>query len=105
VGGPPEINSHQRGYEDEAYNPDSQLQMLPLSIVPEHLYPWLGIGPGITIALLGLHMLRRLLSHPPSEGPLVNRWLPMASATVITCLGIGMIAQALLAVGVIHVRL
>ena len=28
-------------------------------IVPDHLYPWLGIASGLTIAFLGLYMLRR----------------------------------------------
>jgi len=48
---------------------------------------------------------RRMLSRLPSEGPLINRWLPAASATAITCLGVGIAAQALLTMGVIHVKL
>jgi hypothetical protein len=47
---------------------------------------------------------RRLLARLPSDGPLINRWLPTASATAMTCLGIGIAAQALLSMGVIHIQ-
>src|ERR1019366_5650870 len=38
-------------------------------IVPDHLYPWLGIASGLTIAFLGLYMLRRrLIGHAHAHG-------------------------------------
>jgi ABC-type nickel/cobalt efflux system permease component RcnA len=38
-------------------------------IVPDRLYPWLGIGSGATVALLGLYMLRyRYAGHGHAQG-------------------------------------
>ena len=37
-------------------------------IVPDHLYPWLGVASGLIIAFLGLYMLRRRLAgHQHAE--------------------------------------
>ncbi len=44
-------------------------------VVPDHLYPWLGIGSGLTIALLGLYMLgRRYAGHGHSHGHHHHTW-------------------------------
>ena len=54
----------------------------------------------IAIGLVAVYA-RRILSHLPSEGPVVSRWLPMASAAAITCLGFGIMVQALMTAGLI----
>jgi ABC-type nickel/cobalt efflux system permease component RcnA len=48
---------------------------------------------------------RRVLSKRRWDGPLVHRWLPMTSATIITILGIGITMRALVAAGIVQVRL
>jgi ABC-type nickel/cobalt efflux system permease component RcnA len=72
------------------------------------LYLIVAFSLGLAAVLISIGMItvyaRRLLTRLPSDGPLINRWLPAASATAITCLGIGIAAQALLATGVLHGR-
>jgi ABC-type nickel/cobalt efflux system permease component RcnA len=84
------------------------LSAIALHRVAFGLYLIVAFSLGLAIVLISIGLVtvyaRRLLSQIPSDGPLVNRWLPMASATVITCLGVGIAAQALLTLGVIHVR-
>lgn len=46
----------------------------------------------------------RLLSRVRFEGPLVSRWLPMASAATITVLGFGITWRGLLSAGMVHLR-
>ena len=90
------------------------------SLVPEQLYPWLGLLSGITIAGLGCSMLLRQLigaasghshgmdglhgrhplpgSAPASQavaGPLARRWLLVASSLLITALGVIIVVRAL----------
>ena len=84
------------------------LSAVALHRVAFGLYLIVAFSLGLAVVLISIGLVtvyaRRLLSQLPSDGPLVNRWLPMASATVITCLGLGIAAQALLTLGVIHVR-
>jgi ABC-type nickel/cobalt efflux system permease component RcnA len=84
------------------------LSAIALHRVAFGLYLIVAFSLGLAIVLISIGLVtvyaRRLLSQLPSDGPLVNRWLPMASATVITCLGLGIAAQALVTLGVIHVR-
>jgi len=73
------------------------------------LYLIVAFSLGLAAVLISIGMItvfaRRLLARVPSDGPLIRRWLPMASAVVITCLGAGIIGQALTAMGVVHLRL
>jgi ABC-type nickel/cobalt efflux system permease component RcnA len=84
------------------------LSAIALHRVAFGLYLIVAFSLGLAVVLISIGLVtvyaRRLLSQLPSEGPLVNRWLPMASATVITCLGVGIAAQAVITLGVIHVR-
>ena len=85
------------------------LSAISLHRVAFGLYLIVAFSLGLAAVLISIGMItvyaRRMLSRLPSEGPLINRWLPAASATVITCLGIGIAAQALFTVGVIHMKL
>jgi ABC-type nickel/cobalt efflux system permease component RcnA len=84
------------------------LSAISLHRVAFGLYLIVAFSLGLAVVLISIGLVtvyaRRLLSHLPSDGPLFNRWLPMASATVITCLGVGIVAQALLTLGAIHLR-
>jgi ABC-type nickel/cobalt efflux system permease component RcnA len=46
----------------------------------------------------------RMMSRLPFEAPLIQRWLPMASAVMISALGCGIAARGLLAAGILHIR-
>ena len=85
------------------------LSAVSLHRVAFGLYLILAFSVGLAAVLITIGLVtvyaRRLLSVLPTDGPLVNRWLPMASATAITCLGVGIVFNALLAAGMIHVRL
>jgi ABC-type nickel/cobalt efflux system permease component RcnA len=85
------------------------LSAISLHRVAFGLYLIVAFSLGLALVLISIGMVtvyaRRLLCRLPSDGPLLNRWLPTASATVITCLGVGIAAQALLTMGVIHMKL
>lgn len=73
------------------------------------LYLIVAFSLGLASVLISIGMItvyaRRLLSKLPSDGPLIHRWLPTASAAAIMCLGVGIAVQALLTMGAIHVKL
>jgi ABC-type nickel/cobalt efflux system permease component RcnA len=85
------------------------LSAISLHRVAFGLYLIVAFSFGLAVVLISIGMItvyaRRMLSRLPTEGPLINRWLPAASATAITCLGIGIAAQALLGMGLIHIQL
>jgi len=84
------------------------LSAISLHRVAFGLYLIVAFSLGLAADLISIGMVtvyaRRLLARLPTEGPLINRWLPTASAAAITCLGVGIAAQALLAMGVIHIQ-
>ena len=84
------------------------LSAISLHRVAFGLYLIVAFSLGLAAVLISIGMVtvyaRRLLARLPTEGPLINRWLPTASAAAITCLGVGIAAQALLAMGVIHIQ-
>ena len=47
----------------------------------------------------------RMMSQLPFEAPLVQRWLPMASALMISALGCGIAVRGLMAAGIMHIRM
>ncbi len=57
----------------------------------------------ITIGILMVYT-RRLMSRFQGEGPFIQRWLPLASAAVITVFGLGLTVQALIAAGIVQIR-
>jgi len=57
----------------------------------------------ITIGVLMVYA-RRLMSRFHGDGPLIQRWLPLASSAAITVFGLSIAAQALIAAGIIQIR-
>ena len=47
----------------------------------------------------------RMMSRLPFEAPLIQRWLPMASALMISVLGCGIAVRGLMAAGIVHLRM
>jgi hypothetical protein len=45
------------------------------------------------------------MSRVPLEGPLIQRWLPVASAAMITTLGCVIAVRALMAAGIVQIRI
>jgi hypothetical protein len=45
------------------------------------------------------------MSQLPFEAPLIQRWLPMASALMISALGCGIAVRGLMAAGIVHIRM
>jgi len=64
---------------------------------------------GLAAVLIAMGMITvyagRLMSRLHLEGPLVQKWLPMGSAAVITFLGFGMTLRSLTTAGLLHVRI
>jgi ABC-type nickel/cobalt efflux system permease component RcnA len=65
------------------------------------------VGLATVLIAIGLLMVyaRRFMSRFQGEGLLITRWLPLTSAAIITVLGMAMVMQALVAVGILHIRL
>jgi nickel/cobalt transporter (NicO) family protein len=84
------------------------LSAISLHRVAFGLYLIVAFSLGLAAVLISIGMVtvyaRRLLARLPSDGPLINRWLPTASAAAITCLGAGIAVQAVLATGVLHIQ-
>lgn len=63
---------------------------------------------GLAAVLIAMGFLAvyagRLMSRLPFEAPLIERWLPMASAVMISVLGCGITARGLMAAGILHIR-
>jgi ABC-type nickel/cobalt efflux system permease component RcnA len=85
------------------------LSAISLHRVAFGLYLIVAFSLGLAAVLISIGMItvyaRRLLAQLPTDGPLINRWLPTASAAAITCLGVGIAAQAMAAMGLIHIQL
>jgi nickel/cobalt exporter len=65
------------------------------------------VGLATVLIVIGLLMVyaRRFMSRFQGERLLITRWLPLTSAATITVLGMAMVMQALVAAGVLHIRL
>jgi len=64
-------------------------------------------GLAAVLIAIGLAMVyaRHLVSRWQGEGPLIRRWLPMTSALTITAFGLAIAVQALVAAGILQIRL
>jgi ABC-type nickel/cobalt efflux system permease component RcnA len=47
----------------------------------------------------------RLISRLPADGPLIQRWLPIASAAIITTVGCVVVVRGLMAAGIVQIRI
>ena len=65
------------------------------------------VGLAAVLIAIGLAMVyaRHLFSHWQGEGLLITRWLPLTSAVTITVFGMAIAVQALVAAGVLQIRL
>lgn len=65
------------------------------------------VGLAAVLIAIGLVMVyaRRLMSGVHGDGPLLTRWLPLTSAVVVTLLGAVIAVQALVAGGIVQIRL
>ena len=65
------------------------------------------IGLAAVLIAMGLVAVyaRRAISGLRLDGPLVQRWLPLGSAAMITVLGFGIAMRSLVAAGMIHIHL
>ena len=64
------------------------------------------VGLAAVLMAMGLLMVfaRNFMSRFRNEGPLFTRWLPMASAGVMSVLGVGIAAKALLVAGIVQIH-
>ncbi len=85
------------------------LSAISLHRVAFGLYLIVAFSLGLAAVLISIGMAtvfaRRLLSRLPTEGPLIHRWLPAASALAITLLGVGIAGRAIISMGAIHLKL
>jgi len=58
----------------------------------------------ITIGVLMVYA-RRAMARFSADGPLIRRWLPLASSAVITIVGVVITVQSLVAAGILHIKL
>jgi ABC-type nickel/cobalt efflux system permease component RcnA len=73
------------------------------------LFLILAFSVGLAAALIAIGLVMvyagRFMSSRKDEGPLLTRWLPMASAAVITLLGLAITVRAVVAAGVMAIRI
>ncbi len=64
------------------------------------------VGLAGVLMTMGLLMVfaRNFMSRFQNQGPLFTRWLPMASAAVMSLVGVGISAKALLAAGIVQIH-
>jgi nickel/cobalt exporter len=64
---------------------------------------------GLAVVLISMGMIAvyagQLLSRFRTEGPLMQRWLPVSSALMITILGTAVTVRGLMAAGIVHIHL
>jgi ABC-type nickel/cobalt efflux system permease component RcnA len=65
------------------------------------------VGLAAVLVVIGVLMVqaRRVMARFGEGGPLIQRWLPLTSSAVMTLLGIGIAIQALVAAGILQIRL
>ena len=64
---------------------------------------------GLAVVLVAMGLLAvgagRIMSRLPTEGPVVQKWLPLTSAAIITVLGCAIALRGLVAAGVVQIRI
>lgn len=65
------------------------------------------VGLAAVLIAMGLAAVyaRRLMSRVPTEGVLIQRWLPLTSAAMITLLGCAIAVRGLIAAGIVQIHL
>jgi ABC-type nickel/cobalt efflux system permease component RcnA len=84
------------------------LSAVALNRVGFGLYLIVAFSIGLAAVLIAVGMLmvyaRSFMSRFHSEGRLITRWLPLASAAVITCLGLGIAIRSLVTGGILQIK-
>src|SRR5262249_24781961 len=64
------------------------------------------VRPALVLIAIGILMVYagRFMARFHGDGPLIQRWLPLASSVVITVLGVGIAVQALTTAGILQFR-
>jgi nickel/cobalt exporter len=64
------------------------------------------VGLAAVLVAIGLLMVHagRLMARVHGTGPIITRWLPLASSAIITLLGLGIAVQALVSAGILQIR-
>jgi nickel/cobalt exporter len=69
----------------------------------------LAFSLGLAAVLIAMGLLvvyaGRMMSRLPVESPVIQRWLPLTSAVMITVLGCSIAVRGLMVAGVLHIRL
>jgi len=65
----------------------------------------IGLAALLVAMGLGAVYAGRMISRLPIDGPLVQRWLPMGSAMMITVLGCVIAVRGLMAAGIVQIRM
>lgn len=85
------------------------LSAVALNRVGFGLYLIVAFSMGLAAVLIAVGMLmvyaRSFMSKLHSEGPLITRWLPLASAGVITFLGLGIAIRSLVTGGILQLKI
>jgi ABC-type nickel/cobalt efflux system permease component RcnA len=65
------------------------------------------IGLAVVLIAIGILMVyaHRLMARFQGDGVLITRWLPLTSAAVMTVFGMAIAVQALVAAGIVQIRL
>ena len=73
------------------------------------LYLIVAFSIGLAAVLIAMGFVAvyagRMMSRLPFDAPLVQRWLPMASALMISVLGCGIAVRSLMSAGIVHFRM
>ena len=85
------------------------LSAVALHRVAFGLFLIVAFSAGLAAVLIALGMMAvragRMLSRLRTEGPLIQRWLPLGSAAMVTVFGCAIAVQGLIAAGVIRIRI
>ncbi|MBV8438431.1 MAG: hypothetical protein JOY95_13055 [Silvibacterium sp.] len=84
------------------------LSALALHRVMFGLFLILSFSVGLAVVLIAMGMVAvyagRLMSRIGTDGPLIQRWLPLASALMITVLGTVITVRGLMAAGIVQIH-
>ena len=68
----------------------------------------MAFSSGLALVLIAMGMTAvyagRVMSRLRTEGPLIQRWLPMTSAAIITALGCVIAVRGLIAAGILQIH-
>jgi ABC-type nickel/cobalt efflux system permease component RcnA len=85
------------------------LSALALHRVAFGLFLIVAFSIGLAAVLIGMGLVAvyagRLVSRSRTDSPLIQRWLPLSSAVMITVLGCLIAVRGLMAAGIVHIRI